>query len=103
MGRIINSFKRKAKIIKSVLSRDCDASNVAKRNTFVNEGLLAILRDEYTTREQKNEALRQSLEGNMPIYLGQLNIRSISFKTDEGNKSIGKLIELLQGVSRLRN
>jgi hypothetical protein len=55
-------------------------------------GLLAILRDENTTREQKNEALRQIRE-QYPEYLGQLTLENL--KTDEGNKLITKQIELL--------
>jgi hypothetical protein len=89
MGRIINSFKRKAKTLNQ-LSQDV-ASNVAKETQSLT-GLLAILRDENTTREQKNEALRQIRE-QYPEYLGQLTLENL--KTDEGNKLITKQIELL--------
>ena len=72
------------------LSKDV-ASNVAKETQSLT-GLLAILRDENTTREQKNEALRQIRE-QYPEYLGQLTLENL--KTEEGNKLIAKQIELL--------
>ena len=67
------------------------AGNVAKETTSLT-GLLAILRDENTTRAQKNEALKQIRE-QYPEHLGQLTLENL--KTDEGNKLIAKQIDLL--------
>ena len=67
------------------------AGNVAKETQSLT-GLLAILRDENTTRAQKNEALKQ-IRAQYPEYLGQLTLENL--KTDEGNKLIAKQIDLL--------
>ena len=67
------------------------AGNVAKETQSLT-GLLAILRDENTTRAQKNEALKQ-IRTQYPEYLGQLTLENL--KTDEGNKLIAKQIDLL--------
>lgn len=67
------------------------AGNVAKETQSLT-GLLAILRDENTTKAQKNEALKQ-IRTQYPEYLGQLTLENL--KTDEGNKLITKQIDLL--------
>jgi hypothetical protein len=88
-GESLTVLSEKQKTLNQ-LSQDV-ASNVAKETQSLT-GLLAILRDENTTREQKNEALRQIRE-QYPEYLGQLTLENL--KTDEGNKLIAKQIELL--------
>jgi hypothetical protein len=88
-GESLTVLSEKQKTLNQ-LSQDV-ASNVAKETQSLT-GLLAILRDENTTREQKNEALRQIRE-QYPEYLGQLTLENL--KTDEGNKLITKQIELL--------
>lgn len=67
------------------------AGNVAKETQSLT-GLLAILRDENTTRAQKNEALKQIRE-QYPEYLGQLTLENL--KTQEGIDLITKQIDLL--------
>ena len=64
---------------------------MAKETTSLT-GLLAILRDENTTRAQKNEALKQ-IRAQYPEYLGQLTLENL--KTEEGNLLIAKQIDLL--------
>jgi len=67
------------------------AGNVAKETQSLT-GLLAILRDENTTRAQKNEALKQ-IRAQYPEYLGQLTLENL--KTQEGIDLITKQIDLL--------
>ena len=67
------------------------AGNVAKETESLT-GLLAILKDENTTRNQKNKALEQ-IKSQYPEYLGQLTLENL--KTAEGNNLISKQIDLL--------
>jgi len=88
-GNSLTNLTDKQKILKD-LSNDV-AGNVAKETTSLT-GLLAILRDENTTRAQKNEALKQ-IRAQYPEYLGQLTLENL--KTEEGNLLIAKQIDLL--------
>ena len=88
-GNSLTNLTDKQKILKD-LSNEV-AGNVAKETTSLT-GLLAILRDENTTRAQKNEALKQ-IRAQYPEYLGQLTLENL--KTEEGNLLIAKQIDLL--------
>ena len=88
-GNSLTNLTDKQKILKD-LSNEV-AGNVAKETTSLT-GLLAILRDENTTRAQKNEALKQIRE-QYPEYLGQLTLENL--KTQEGIDLITKQIDLL--------
>lgn len=88
-GNSLTNLTEKQKILKD-LSNEV-AGNVAKETTSLT-GLLAILRDENTTRAQKNEALKQ-IRAQYPEYLGQLTLENL--KTDKGNELITKQIDLL--------
>ena len=88
-GNGLTNLTDKQKILKD-LSNEV-AGNVAKETTSLT-GLLAILRDENTTRAQKNEALKQ-IRAQYPEYLGQLTLENL--KTEEGNLLIAKQIDLL--------
>ena len=88
-GNSLTNLTDKQKILKD-LSNEV-AENVAKETTSLT-GLLAILRDENTTRAQKNEALKQ-IRAQYPEYLGQLTLENL--KTQEGIDLITKQIDLL--------
>ena len=88
-GNSLTNLTDKQKILKD-LSNEV-AGNVAKETTSLT-GLLAILRDENTTRAQKNEALKQ-IRAQYPEYLGQLTLENL--KTQEGIDLITKQIDLL--------